>query len=328
MPVDAHDPGRDAFPPMAQLRPARRRTAGLLVVSGLVIASAIATGPDTTQAQDRTTIVRVLRESRDFRARVRAAVALGSSADPAMAGPLAGALSDREPAVRAAAAAGLGRLGNPEALPELQRAARDTSREVRDAAQTAIRAIGTVPPAAGHASAPHPSLRMPSVEVLPREREVDWRTVRYVVVLGSLANRSGFETDRLTSMFSSEVQRHLVVLRGVATLHDGQPSAAAEREIARRRLPRMRLEGSVNRVHRQAHGREVQVRCEVSLMLMDEPGRNIRAALTGAATGSERASSGARAAQEARLAGQALQGAVRSAMSGAARAITSSSGTR
>nr|MDQ3037929.1 HEAT repeat domain-containing protein [Myxococcota bacterium] len=229
------------------------------------------------------------------------------------------------PAVRAAAASGLGRLGNAEALPSLRRALSDSSREVRDAAQTAIRALGTAPAAAPRASTRASTgdpLRMPSIEMLPRERDVDWRSVRYVVVVGDLQNRSGFDTDRLTSMFSSEVQRHLLVLRGVAAIPDGPPSATAEREIARRHLPRMRLEGAVNRVQRQAHGRELQVRCEVSIMLMDEPGRNLRAALSGAATGSERAS-GARAAQESRLASQALQGAVRSAMSGAARAITS-----
>lgn len=310
---------------MAFLRPVRRRTAGLVLLSALVIALVIASGAPSTSAQDRSTVIRVLRESRDFRARVRAALALGSSADPAMAGPLAGALSDREAAVRAAAASGLGRLGNAEALPSLERALSDTSREVRDAAQRSIRAIRATTPAVAatpRASAPHASLRMPSIAVLPSERDVDWGRVQYVVVVGALQNRSGFDTDRLSSMFSREVQRHLVVLRGVATLADGTPNAAAEREITRRRLPRMRLEGSVNRVQRQAQGREVHVRCEVSLMLMDEPGRNIRAALNGAATGSEPAS-GARAAQEARLAGRALEGAVRSAMSGAARAITS-----
>ncbi len=154
---------------------------------------------------------------------------------------------------------------------------------------------------------------------------MDWRRVRYVVVLGALQNRSGFETDRLAHMFSSEVQRHLIVLRGIATLQDGISYPVAEREIARRRLPRIRLEGSINRVQRQVRGRDVQVRCEVSLMVLDEPSRAIRAALNGAATGSERASR-ARGEQDVRLADQALQGAVRSAMSGAAQAIASTAG--
>lgn len=305
-----------------------RRTTGGVVHALLAIALVLASAADVSHAQDRSVVVRVLRESRDFRARVRAAVALGASADPNMAGPLAGALADPEPAVRAAAAAGLGRLGNPEALPSLRRATRDSSRDVRAAAEQAIRAIAAVAPTprdggaerSAEASTPD-ALRMPSIEVVPRERDVDWRRVQYVIVLGDMQNRSGFGEPRLGSMLSEEVQRHLLVLRGVATLPAGTSDPTADREIARRRLPRMRLEGSVTRVQRQSHGRDLSVRCEVSLMLMDEPGRNIRAALSGAATGQERASS-ARAAQETRLAEQALQGAVRSAMSGAARAIT------
>lgn len=312
MPISPASPGRTARRP---------RVPGVvaLLVALLVATSAI----PPTSAQDRSTVVRVLRESRDFRARVRAAAALGASGDPAMAGPLVGALLDDSAAVRAAAADALGRLGSADALPSLRRALRDRERGVRDAADRAIRAIGTSHGTSATAAHPptHDPLRMPSVEVLPREREVDWRTTRYVVLLGEMANRSGFGNERLQSVLSQEVHRHLLVLRGVAALPALSPDA--EREITRRRLPRMRLEGSITRVHRQAHGREVQVRCEVSLMLLDDPGRSIRAALNGAATGMERASS-ARATQEARLAEQALQGAVRSAMSGAARAITAS----
>ncbi|AKF09198.1 HEAT repeat domain-containing protein [Sandaracinus amylolyticus] len=299
-----------------------RTTRGVLLAAlAAIFVAAIAIAP--LRAQDRTTVLRVLRESRDFRARVRAAMALGASADPAMAGPLAGALSDASPAVRAAAAEALGRLGNPDALPSLRSALADREREVRDAAGRAIRAIGGSSSSASSSTPPpaHDPLRMPSVEVVPRERDVDWGSVRYVVVLGDMQNRSGFTHERLQSMLSQEVHRHLLVLRGVAALDGVSPDA--DREIARRRLPRMRLEGSITRVHRQAHGRDLQVRCEVALMLMDEPGRSIRAALNGAATGMERASS-SRAQQEARLAEQALQGAVRSAMSGAARAITAS----
>jgi hypothetical protein len=305
---------------MMPFRPLRGRTTQVVFLVVIAIALAIMGQLPALEAQDRSTVIRVLRESRDFRARVRAALALGASADPAMAGPLAGALTDREPAVRVAAASGLGRLGNPEVLPSLRRALTDSSPQVREAAQAAIRSIG--PGSQAPSARPTQPLRMPSVAVLPQERDVDWRRVRYVVVLGALQNRSGVETDRLAQIFTSEVQRHLIVLRGIATLRDGVPSPLAEREIARRRLPRIRLEGSINRVQRQVRGRDVQMRCEVSLMVMDEPSRAIRAALNGAATGSERASR-ARVEQDARLADQALQGAVRSAMSGATQAITS-----
>lgn len=312
------DRGRDALFSMVVRGPELRRWT---IPAALALTLALASAALTGHAQDRSTVLRVLRESRDFRARARAAQALGASADPAMASALAVALSDAEPAVRAAAAEGLGRLGNPEALPALRRALSDSSPEVRAAAQAAIRGLGAS--AAAAAPVPHDPLRMPSIEVLPPAREFDWRTVRYVVVLGQMQNRSGFASERLDRMLVSEVHRHLVGLRGVATLPEGA-HPDADREIERRQLPRMRLEGSISRVHRQVAGRDLSVRCEVALMLLEEPGRNIRAALNGAATGSERAAS-LRAQQEVRLAERALAGAVRSAMSGAARAITGSS---
>jgi hypothetical protein len=313
--------------PSARSRVRSSRAAWIAV---LAIALAVSPGaPLPALAQDHSTIVRVLRESRDFRARTRAALALGATGDRAMVGPLVGALHDQSAAVRAAAATALGRLGNVEALPELRTAAQDPAREVRQAAETAVAALG---PLAGSApvapvapTAPRGALPYPAIEVLPPQRDVDWRTVRYVVVLGTMQNRSGFAHDRLGTMFGEEVHRHLRVLRGVAALPDGPQLQHAETEISRRRLPRMRLEGSITNVHRAARGRELSVRCEVSLMLMDEPGHNLRAALNGAATGSEPASA-ARTAQEMHLAEQALEGAVRSAMSGAAHAITGAAG--
>ena len=128
--------------------------------------------------------------------------------------------------------------------------------------------------------------------------------------------------DTLGDLLASEVSRNLLVLRGVATFRDGQIPPEAEREIQRRRLPKLRLEGSLNRVEPRIQSRQLTVRCEVSLMLMDDPGRNMRSVLNGAATGAS-PRSGARATQEQALARQALSGAVRSAMQGAARAISS-----
>jgi len=139
-----------------------------------------------------------------------------------------------------------------------------------------------------------------------------------------MENRSRFRDDTLGRLLAAEVNRNLLVLRGVAVLHEGHEPDNAAREIRRRRLSKLRLEGSLNRVDRRLSRRELSVRCEVSLMLMDDPGRNMRGVLNGAATGSSRRS-GRRHTQEQRLARQALTGAVRSAMQGAARAISSAS---
>ncbi|MCB9597094.1 MAG: HEAT repeat domain-containing protein [Sandaracinaceae bacterium] len=290
------------------------------------LACAFAFAPPGWAQTDHSTVLRVLRTGRDFRARARAAIALGSSNDPSVAPALIQALSDPSPAVRAAAATGLGRLQDPRALPALRARLSDSQTAVRGEAASAIRRIEA-------ASQNHPSTtpstprrgrvdRLPSFAVIPRARSIAWPTVRYVVVLGAMENRSRFRDDGLDQILQSEVSRNLLVLRGVASFQDGQIPPEAEREITRRHLPKLRLEGSLTRVEPRIQQRQLSVRCEVSIMLMDDPGRNMRGVLTGAATGTS-PRSGARQTQEQRLARQALTGAVRSAMQGAASAISS-----
>lgn len=300
------------------------RTLALLVAA----LGAIALASSTFAQSDHATVVRVLRDSGDFRARVRAALALGSTGDPAVATHLIAALSDESPAVRAAAATALGRLGNRSAIGPLQRATSDRASVVRVEAQRAITRIeasaGPVAPTAPPRSLTRTASGavMPSFAVVPRARDINWGTIRYVVVVGDLQNRSTFRHGSLDQVLDREVMRNLIVLRGVGVLREDQLSSDSEQQIRRRRLPKLRLEGSLNRVERRAQSRQVSVRCEVSLMLLEEPGRSIRSVLNGAATGSS-PQRGTRADQERQLAEQALSGAVRSAMSGAARAIAS-----
>lgn len=322
-------------PPIGPRReaPATRRSlsALLALVLGLSCAFGVL-APAHGQLSDRSAVVRVLQESRDFRARTRAALALGGSADPTMAAPLATALRDESPAVRAAAAEGLARIGGPTQLGALRTLTRDPERQVRDAAARAVTAIEArvhapaptprpaTPPPTSASPLPTPAVPAAAPAVLP---PVHWAATRYVVVLGTMANRSGYAHAPLQNVLRSEVVRSLAGVRGVGIL-SGAPSSTEAQEITRRHIRRFRLDGTISTVRPQP-GRDVSVRCEVSLMLLDDPGANIRAALNGAATGTEPARAGtARPQQERALAERALQGAVRTAMNGASRAISQS----
>jgi hypothetical protein len=282
-------------------------------------------------------VIRVLQESRDFRARARAALALGASADVTMAAPLARALGDESPAVRAAAAEGLARVGGVTQLGALRALSRDPERQVRDAAARAVTAIeqriAAGPRPAGPVAAGTPAAALAPASALgtaaadPAIPAIQWERTRYVVVLGSMENRTDFAHPPLTQVLRNEVVRGLAAVHGVAIVRDAVDETG-EREIARRHIRRYRLDGSIRTV-RAEPGRDVRVRCEVSLMLMDDPGRNLRAALTGAATGTEPVRAGTfRTQQERRLAEQAVQGAVRSAMNGASAALARSGGGR
>lgn len=280
-------------------------------------------------AQERSTLVRMLAEARDFRVRARAALALGGTGDASALAPLSSALEDDDSAaVRAAAASALGSLGSADALPALRAARSDRSSDVRDAVEEAIRALSGTSASSGSASrSSGGGGRLPSVEVLPPARDIDWGTTRYAVVVGDMENRSSFTHTGLAGMLEREVHRGLVVLRGVAVLDGDAAHPDADREISRRSIPEFRMEGSISTIHRERRDGQVRVRCDVAILVMDEPGRNLRASLNASSTAMEEAASSAsaRTAQERTLAEQALEAAAERAMGGAARALSSSS---
>ena len=280
-----------------------------------------------SEAQDRAALIRVLNSNTDFRVRVQAAFALGNTRDERVLPALERALRDQNPAVRAAAATAMGRIGSRRAIPMLRRASRDSSAAVRLQVSASLRAIESgerreeaLPQAASRPS-DHGN-RFPSISIIPTEREIPWQRMRYVVFVGDMQNRARFGGDDMAQLLRAEVDRNLKRMRNVAVLHsETQLDARGRREIARRRLPKLRVDGSVMSLRRQMQGRDVAVRCEVSLMLLDAQERALRGEMRGAATGAEPRRSRSRRDQDLRLAAQALEGAVRSAMSGAPQAI-------
>jgi hypothetical protein len=259
----------------------------------------------------------VLLRGDDFRIRVQAAFALGATNDPSVVPSLERALRDTEPAVRAAAATALGRIGAPRALPALEAARNDSSAAVRSQAE---RSIGLIRDAQRLAS--NPSGIGAAIAIRPAPEAIEWPRIRYVVTLGEMRNPSGFAGDEFTGVLRREVANQLRGIRGVAVLADDSSlDGSGRREIERRRLPHVRLDGSVNQVQRRERAGEIAVRCEVAFMLLDQRERALRGELRGAATGSALPRRSRLAEQERALAEQALSGAVRSAMANAQEAL-------
>ena len=271
-------------------------------------------------------IIRTLRQGADFRVRVQAAFALGNTRDPRNRRHLERALRENNPAVRAAAATALGRLGDARARRALRRARRDDSAAVRMQVTRSLEMLE-----AGTTQAPSAARRVPSggngiypaTVTIPRADQIPWPRIRYVVVLGDVENQSNYRgAEPLLGDFRSHVRRNLNLLRGVAVFESSSAiPAQARRQIQRRGLPTLRLDGNLVNVNRSRRAREVLVRCEVNLVVLTEPGRDLRGMMSGAATGSEVLRRAGRREQEVRLAGQALSAAVRSAMSSAPSAL-------
>lgn len=284
----------------------------------LLLAVAVPTG-----AQDRGRLARLLRGSDDFRVRVQAAFALGNTRDPHAVHVLSDALAhDDSPAVRAAAASALGRIGSRRALPALERARRDQASAVRlQARQSIDRIEHAAAPRAPRSHTRRSRRAYPPITVVPRADRVVWSRVRYVVGVGTMGNRTRFEGDALAEVLRREVRHRLEVLRGVLSFDaDRGLEAEAAREIERRKLPRVRLEGNVVAVEPQHHGGTVAVRCKVSLMLLKEPDRTMQSMLSGAAVGKGPRHRDLRR-QRRELAEQAVAAAAQSAMSGVPSAL-------
>lgn len=303
---------------------ARGAPKGVRLAAFALAASLLLPGLGASVAQDYATLVRMLHDADDFRVRVQAAFALGNSHDALYRGDLERALRDHNEAVRAAAATALGRLGSQAAVPALERARRDGSAAVRTQADRALAELAT----AAAQVAPPRSTTVPASTVsaaiapAPQARPIDWARVQAVVVVGSTHDRSGFRGGSLVTPLREELAAQLAGLDRIAFFPSGtQLDAATREQIARRHLPMVRMDASLVRVATQERPpRDLAVRCEVSLTLLDEPSGNLRGMMQGAATGVESRETDVRA-QEARLARQALAGAVRSAMSSAGSAL-------
>ncbi|MFK8000638.1 MAG: HEAT repeat domain-containing protein [Polyangiales bacterium] len=279
-----------------------------------------------SSAQDTSVIIRTLRSGADFRVRVQAAFALGNTRDASMRRHLERALREPNPAVRAAAATALGRLGDARARRALRRARRDDSAAVRMQVTRSLEMLSSTATVAPTAARRVPSGSggiYPATVTIPRANEISWPRIRYVVVLGDVENQSNYRNaEPLLGDFRSHVRRNLNLLRGVAVFESARAiPAQARRQIQRRSLPTLRLDGNLVNVNRSRRAREVLVRCEVNLVVLTEPGRDLRGMMSGAATGSEVLRRAGRREQETRLAGQALSAAVRSAMSSASSAL-------
>lgn len=274
----------------------------LLVATLLVALVASAPAPalaDAAQDRERVRQLVSLLGNHDFRVRVQACLSLGRVGGPGARQPLERALRDEQPAVRAAAAVSLARLGDRAALPALRRYQTDPATVVRHQIGLAIRALSRLAP-----------------------DEVDWSGIRLAIGVGTMANRSQVRGDELRQKLREVILGELRAAGTVAITPD-TPDARFLQEISRRRVDRYFLEGTVAQLTRQNTNQAVTVRCEISLMVLSDPGRELRMLLSGAAT-AEESRDNFNPANERRMQDRALEGAVRGAFSRLLRTLATS----
>lgn len=275
--------------------------------TGFIVVLWLAATPAMCLAQGADVLTRMLAEGRNFRVRTRAALALGRSGEIHHVAALERALlRDRHPAVRLAAADALALLGCPNSRNALAAAERDRDARVRRGARAALARLG--PP-------PQPIAKQPVPPV--NSDGVDWARVRHALVLGDVRNGSGYLGGDLAHQVRQTMAAQLGGRRDIVVVVPGSLLAS---EVERRKVPRFRLEASVTAVHRKRVGAMLHVRCDVSVLLLDEPGRSMRSVLRGSATGVE-AVANTNTGQERELAHKAVRSATTSALANAWRAL-------
>jgi hypothetical protein len=266
-----------------------RRLTRLLIASLCLLALFARDAP----AQAGANAARDLETADDFRVRVSAALTLGRTHAPGARALLEHALGDPHPAVRVAAAAALAALGDPGAIPAMQqRLAIETSASVRSQLQAGISTLGS----AGDGK---------------------WAGTRYVVTLGDMRNRSGVRGDQAAAVLRSATSTHAQSIPG-ALIADPSDSSVLQ-QAAARHVPVLLIDGSLQNLVQQQRNTEVSYRAQVDFSMRRVPEHMLRGMLSGAATSTGSVSSMRDPSVVRMLQDQAIDGAVESALRGAAQ---------
>lgn len=268
-------------------RRALRVGLGLVVIAGLLAAH-----PRAAPAQDLGTAKHDIADGDDFRVRVRAALILGKSHDPGARAFLEAALSDSHPAVRTAAAAALAAYGDAGAIPALQRHAGDASSSVKAQIQAAIAA-------------------------LQKGSAGTWQNTRVVVQLGDMKNRTGIRGEQPSGVLRSATRTHAAALPG-AIVTDGTDSQLLL-EAANRHVPVVALDGLLQKLTQGQRDTELRIVAQVEFSMRRMPEQSLKGVLSGAATSIGSTSALSNPSLVAQLENQAIDGAVESALRGAAQ---------
>jgi len=146
------------------------------------------------------------------------------------------------------------------------------------------------------------------------ERAV-WNRARYAVIVGDMHDATSSGSGDLAPGMAEHVVRQLRRVERVVAFKASEVTDTLLQRLGQRGLPTLRMEGRIMSLERGKLDGMPSVRCQVSLMIMDEHGRALRSVMRGAATGIEDPS-GPQWLRYARTVQRALDGAVSSAMHG------------
>jgi len=211
--------------------------------------------------------------------------------------------------IRVSAALTLGRTHPPGARELLERALADQHPAVRIAAmQQRLRTESS------------PSVRsqlQAAITALASSGEGKWAGTRYVVTIGDMRNRSGVRGDQAASVLRTATNAHAQSIPG-ALLTD-PTDATTLQQAAARHVPVLLIDGSLQRLSQAQRNTEVSYHAQVDFSMRRVPEQVLRGMLSGSATSVGSVSSLHDPGIVRMLQDQAIDGAVESALRGAAQ---------
>ena len=250
-----------------------RRAAVVSLVSLLSAPALAKPGLDELVAQ--------LRDGKDFRVRVQAALQLGKSMSPEALAPLVGALDDDNASVRAAAAAALESLGDMRAIPALKEHRLDPSEAARKQIKSSLAELE-----AQALDAPKP---------------------RVLVKLGIMKNGSGVKSKRIESDLAQASRQKLNELPGVKVLLEGDDGSG-------KRQPVVMVTGSVEQLKASREGSSIVYTAKVEYVLHSMPEQSIAAKVSGSASAQASEQEASDQTRSAQLRKEVLEAAIASAL--------------
>jgi len=248
------------------------------------------------RAKDIAELHRDLADSSDFRLRVSAALALGQMGRRESVSRLIKALDDSHPAVRASASAALAKIGDGAAIGPIEAAAgRESVATVKAQHQASLIRLRRGSGASPSASAP-----------------------RFVVKLGTLANKTGVRSPEGEKVFRDATRAQLAKVPGA--LLPGEREDASTIGKARS-LPVVGIDGSISKLNSAKSGGDVGWDAQVEYLVKQLPQQALKSTIKG--RGKALASAGAvrGQAEQTQLQVDAVNAAVESALGDAGTAL-------
>jgi len=211
-----------------------------------------------------TALTKMLTESGNYRVRVQAARTLGRLRKPEAVPALIAALKDENELVVVTAASALGHIGDKRALDHLKKLGSHADPAVKSQSEAAIRQIESILKRTG-------KMETASIETMDG--------LRAILSIGQMGDATGGDSAALKEFLQDALSREVSQTPGYAVI----PAGTSKKKILslsdEKKVSAYILQGSVTKLGVEAG----YLNAAVSLILLSNPGNDIRAMITGKA---------------------------------------------